>query len=43
MEGKGEKRKKEGRGRKAEKMLRGETKSNIELKLSNFRYHRNCY
>ena len=36
-----EERKKRGRRRKTEKM-RG-NKSNIELELFNFRYHRNCY
>ena len=36
-----EERRKRGRRRKAEKM-RG-NKSNIELELFNFRYHRNCY
>ena len=38
-EGKGGK--EEGRRRKIEKMLRGESK--VTLKLFNFRYHRNCF
>ena len=29
--------------RKTEKISNIESKSNIELKLSNFRYNRNCY
>ena len=31
------------KGTEGRKNTKGGNKSNIELKLSNFRYHRNCY
>ena len=35
--------KEEGKRRKTEKNAKTENKSNINLKISNFRYHRNCF
>ena len=43
VRGGGEGGKEEGKRRKTEKNAKTGNKSNINLKLSNFRYHRNCF